>query len=269
MLKALAEEPLLKVVTKAKINAKAYYHPEAKIKPSRGAPRKKGKDVKVATLFETMSSSFTTTIALMYGKKEEISYYCEDLLWGDGWYQNLRFVLVWYEGKKSILVSTDLTLTPVEIIELYCHRFKIECAFRELKQVIAGFSYQFWSKYMPKLNRYKPNDFHQEKLTSIVDKSERAAIRKTVKAIECFTLLGCIALGLLQMISLLFSDSITGKAVRFMRTPSKAIPSEATVADFMRKTIYQLFHFFPHLAITQIINSKIDSPAENSSALGA
>lgn len=55
---------------------------------------------------------------------------------------------------------------------------------------------------------------------------------------------------------LLFSDSLTGKAIRFMRTPSKEIPSEATVADFMRKTIYQLFRFFPDLTITCLIKSR-------------
>ena len=195
MLKALAEEPLLNVVTKTKINAKAFFHP--KPKSGSGAPRKKGDKIKIASLFETMSDSFTTVTALMYGEMKEISYYYVDLLWGAQWYQNLRFVMVWYEGKKSILVSTDLTLLPIEIIELYCHRFKIECAFRELKQVIAGFGYQFWSKYMPKLNRYKSNDFNQERQKVIVDKSERQAVLKTVKATKCFALLSCMALGML------------------------------------------------------------------------
>jgi hypothetical protein len=247
---------LLKAVTKAKINAKAFFHPKPKTKPGPGAPRKKGDKVKVASLFETMANSFTAATALMYGEMSEISYYCAGLLWGEQWYQNLRFVLVWYEGRKSILVSTDLTLLPIEIIELYCHRFKIECAFRELKQVIAGFGYQFWSKHMPKLNRYKSNGFHQEQQNAVTEGSKREAVLKTVKAIECFTLLSCIALGMLQMISLLFSDAIAAKAVRFMRTPSKVVPSEATVADFMRKSFYQLFYFFPNLAIAAIIKSK-------------
>jgi hypothetical protein len=263
MLKAAAKESLLRIITKAKINAVAYYHPIPKEKPGRGAPRKKGAKVKLAALFETMSDSFIAATALMYGKTEKISYYCEDLLWGDQLYQNLRFVLVWYQGKKSILVSTDLTLTPLEIIELYCYRFKIECAFRELKQVIAGFCYQFWSKHMPRLSRYKPNDFHQEQQKAIVSESERRNVLKTIRAIECFTLLSCIALGMLQMISLLFSDTITGKAARFMRTPSKAVPSEATVADYMRKTIFQLFVYFPKLAIAGIIRSKQNDPHES------
>lgn len=258
MLTALAGETLIKVVTKAKLNAKAFYHPEPKTGP--GAKRKKGEKVKVVTLFETMSAFFVTETVLMYGEVKKVSYYCINLLWGEKWYQNLRFVLVWLDGKKTILVSTDLTLTPVEIIELYCYRFKIECAFRELKQVIAGFGYRFWSKCMLKLDRFKSNDFHQEKQESIIDKSKRKCILDTVKAIECFALLSCIALGMLQMISILFAKSFTGKVIRFMRTPSNTIPSEATVADFMRKTIYQLFNYFPNLAITVIINKHQSAP---------
>ena len=249
-------------MTKAKINAKASYHPEPKTKPSRGANRKKGEKVKVASLFDTMAASFTQASVLMYGKTEKISYYCVDLFWGDQWYQNLRFVLVWLDGRKTILVSTDLTLKPLEIIELYCHRFKIECAFRELKQVVAGFCYRFWSKHMPKLGRFKSNDFHQEQIKAIDDESERKCIKNTVEAIERFALFGCIALGMLQMISLLFTDTFSGKAVRFMRTPSKTVPSEATVADYMRKTIYQLFRFFTDLPITSIIKCRLSEPED-------
>ena len=254
MLTALAEERLVQVVTKAKINAAAFYHPKPKTKGP-GAKAKKGEKVKVISLFDTMAESFITTKALMYGKVQDVSYYSVELLWGDTWYQNLRFVLVWFEGRKTILVSTDLALSPVEIIELYCHRFKIECAFRELKQVIAGFSYRFWSKHMPKLNRFKTNDFHQEQHEAITGNPERNCIVNTVRAIERFALFGCISLGLLQIISIRFSDLFTGTPLRFIRTPSKSIPSEATVADFIRKTIYQLLRFSPHLAITAIITS--------------
>ena len=62
--------------------------------------------------------------------------------------------------------------------------------------------------------------------------------------------------GLLQIISILFADTFMGPAVRFMRTKSKAVPSEATVAHFMRKNIYQLFRFFPDLPLTLIISQQ-------------
>ena len=88
-----------------------------------------------------------------------MSYLCMDLLWGDGLYQPLRFVLVKFKNIDTILVCTDLTFTPEQIIRLYGHRFKIEVSFRALKQTIAGFFYHFWTKYMPRLNRFsKKND---------------------------------------------------------------------------------------------------------------
>ena len=64
-------------------------------------------------------------------------------------HQELRFVFFKRNGINSILVSTDLNLNTETIIRLYSYRFKIECTFRELKQVIGTFSYQFWSKSIP------------------------------------------------------------------------------------------------------------------------
>lgn len=260
MLTALAEEKQIAVVTKAKQNCKAFYHPQ--LKTGRGAKPKKGEAVKIASLFESMATSFVTTKAILYGQEKEVSYYSENLLWGAKWYQDLKFVLVWLDGTRNILVSTDLTLTPTEIIEAYCHRFKIECAFRELKQVIAGFCYRFWSKHMPKLSRFKTNDYHQDQQAAIDCESAQRCIFKATEAIERFALIGCIALGLLQIASILFAETITGARMRFMRTPSHSVPSEATVADFMRKTIYQLFRFFPDLPITLIIKDRQSAPVD-------
>jgi len=258
MLKALAAKPGLQVVTKAKSNATAYYDPKPKTGP--GAKAKKGESVKVASLFQTKASEFVTEAAYVYGKVQSVRYYSLDLLWGKKLYQKLRFVLVILDGRANILVSTDLTLTPIQIIELYCCRFKIECAFRELKQVVAGFSYRFWSKSMPKLSRYKSNAANQERLAALTDEDAQAHIESTVRAIEGYALLSAIALGLLQLISLLFSDLFTNGRTRFMRTVSNAIPSEATVADYMRKNIYQLFRFLPDLAITTIIRERQNDP---------
>ncbi len=54
----------------------------------------------------------------MYGCMENVRYYSIDLLWGQKLYQELRFVLVEYNGKKSILASTSLTLSPLAVIRL-------------------------------------------------------------------------------------------------------------------------------------------------------
>jgi hypothetical protein len=138
---------LLHVITKAKSSVTAYTKP-GKYSGS-GRLRKKGESIKLIELFDSRNGDFIETTMTLYGKEEKIKYLCLDLLWGKKLYQELRFVLVTYNGIKSILVSTNLALCPITIISLYSYRFKIECTFRELKQGIGGFKYQFWSKVMP------------------------------------------------------------------------------------------------------------------------
>lgn len=107
----LASEPRMHLVTKAKSNVVAYEHPPAK-KPGRGRPPKKGPAVKLMELFTTRAADFQTTTLPLYGNEETVRFLCLALLWGQGLYQELRFVLVVYEGCYSILVSTDVSLRP-------------------------------------------------------------------------------------------------------------------------------------------------------------
>jgi hypothetical protein len=258
MLKTLKCEQLLQVVTKAKSNATAYLEP--KQKTGRGAKPKKGEKVRVMDFLRNTASPLIAEVVFAYGKPQIVKYNSAVLTWGKGLYKKLLFIRTELNGIESILVSTDLTLTPVQVIELYCCRYKIERSFRELKQVVAGFSYRFWSKYMPKLNRYAGNEKNQESLRAVTDKTARANIMSCVNAIEGHALMGCIALGLLQIISLKFASVFTDTNIRFMRTKTSDVPSEATVADFMRKNIYLMFRFFNDLPITAIISKHQVTP---------
>ncbi|WP_237690763.1 hypothetical protein [Paenibacillus caui] len=103
------------IVTKAKSNAVAY-EPPFVTKKGRGRPRKKGAEVKLKSLFQSRADAFQTAQVTIYGKEETVHYLCLDLLWGQGLYQELRFVLVRFGDQLSILVSTDLTLEATDII---------------------------------------------------------------------------------------------------------------------------------------------------------
>jgi hypothetical protein len=204
------------LVTKAKAHVVAYERPAAK-KPGRGRPSKKGKAIKLKDVFATRAADFQTATLTLFGKEETVSFLCLDLLWGQGLYQELRFVLVKRGGQCSILVSTDLTLEATDIIRLYGYRFKIECTFREMKQVMGAFGYRFWSKSMPKLNRYlKKGEAHP--LEHVKDENAQHQIHLTLQAIEGFVMCQCIAMGLLQLLALRYSGRVPALFFRYLRT---------------------------------------------------
>jgi hypothetical protein len=249
----------LQIVTKAKKSCVAYEQPGEY--GGRGAYPKKGASVKLKDHFQEKKESFKTTAIKIYGKEQEVSYYCINLLWGQKLYQELRFVLVSYNGINSILVSTDLNLNPETIIRLYSYCFKIECTFRELKQVIGAFSYQFWSKSMPKLNRFKrKNEINA--IDKVKDEKVKERIISTLNAVEMYVMCSCIAIGLLQIIALNFSSTeLNNKIFRYLRTPSKTIVSEATVACYLRKNIIRIMAKNAGLSITKIIKNKQVDPS--------
>ena len=115
----------------------------------------------------------------------------------------LRFVLAECCGYRTILVSTDLSMSPLSIIGLYGMRFGIESMFREFNQVICGFGYHFWTKKWPKLNRWAKKG-SSDPLDKVTDKKSRERILLAFKATEGFAFVSIVAQGLLQLLSLSF-----------------------------------------------------------------
>jgi len=191
----------------------------------------------------------------MYGKNEEVSYASYDLLWGQGHYQELRFVLVKWKDATSILVSTDLSLSPTAIIELYAKRFKIESMFREMKQQIGGFCYHFWSRSMPKLN-HRAKKGSPDPLSDITDPDDQKKILGCIKAIEGFMVCSSIAMGIVQLISLRESENDNLQKLRYLRTQSKNVPSEGTVMYYIRKNIFRMLLQNPHSFVTRFIRER-------------
>lgn len=85
--------PLLDIITRAKASCIAYELPTPSPSPRRGRPRKKGKAVKLQTLFHERASDFIKGEVMMYGKMEPVEYLCLDLLWGESYTGNCALSL--------------------------------------------------------------------------------------------------------------------------------------------------------------------------------
>ena len=249
--RARDSEDQLVIITRAKKNCRGFLNPRKKLK---GRPSKKGKEVHLAELFQ-YKKRFTKATAWMYGQNETISYYCINLLWGPGLYRKLRFVLVEWKGNRLIFVSTDLTIKPVTVIELYARRFSCEELFRELKQEMGAFCYRFWTKSHPKLSHFRKKDL-PDILSSITDPREQRNILKTIKAIETFVACAAIAMGTLQMLALNADLSKDVLKCRYLRQYSSRTPSEASVMYYLRRNLFSFLLKKPDSFITRYILEK-------------
>ena len=255
LLECRANGSEVNIVTKAKSNCTAFKEPPAKKPGQRGAPRKIGKKVKLFGLFDSETEQFTDSVVKLYGKDEPVRWYCVDLLWGKKLYMKLRFVLAECCGYRTILVSTDLSMSPLSIIGLYGMRFGIESMFREFNQVICGFGYHFWTKKWPKLNRWAKKGA-SDPLDTVTDKKSRERILLALKATEGFAFVSIVAQGLLQLLSLSFSNTEEMANLRYLRTRRQSVVSEATTADFLRKNLFALLLNNTNSRISQLILSK-------------
>ena len=108
---------------------------------------------------------------------------------------------------------------------------------------------------MPKLNRFVKKNA-TDPLTAITDEKSQQRIISTVKAIECFAFCNVIVLGLFQLMAMKFSGTVEMTKVRYLRTYTKSVVSEATIADFLRKNLLMFMMRSPKMSITQIIMSR-------------
>jgi hypothetical protein len=212
------------LIIRAKKNFVAYFPAEKpEGKPGPGRPAIYGEKVKLLELFDHMYL-FSKHRCCVYGGIEEISIVTLDLLWKPAG-GLIRFVLAVTSRGPIILMCSDLHQNPIVALELYCARVRIETMFDMLKNLLGVFRYRFRTKRLPKHSRKPAKNKNLKKPA----KDDIAMVKRCFAAYERFVMLGAVALGLLQLIALKFEQSVWRSFSGFLRSRSRALPSERTV----------------------------------------
>ena len=216
-----------------------------------------GEKVKIMDIFRLKAEHFTKATFTLYGEREEVSYFCVNLLWGRELYQELRFVFVInFDDVKSVFVSTALDMDPQKIVEAYCFRFKIETFYRAFKQSMAGFGYHFWTRRLPSLDIFIKAEAMEQKIREVTAQISKDSIISTYHAIEGFVMFACIAMGIIQLCSLRFADIINRSECRWTRTNNKSVPTEETTMINLRFSLPTLFRKCDELALVRSIKAR-------------
>ena len=228
-------EGLVHLVTKAK-KTFVGYEPPVRKRGASGRPPKKGDRVDVGKNARRLPCHEVT--ALVGGRETRLLASTLDLVWGRGVWAPVRVVVVLGLGthKPQILVTTDLTLSAREVIECYSLRWNIECSFRDMKVELLGLAFRFWSRSVPRLDRFAKRGT-PDRLESVTDPADRAAILAAAEAIERYVACSCVALGLLQVLTQ--SEREDGPVARavFRRTFRLAAVSVVSLREYLRDRV--------------------------------
>jgi hypothetical protein len=221
------KQPYLMILTRAKKNYVAYFPAEPKPPGRRGPQPRYGDKVYLMECFDH-PELFHTVECYVYGQREAVQVMSVPLLWkplGD-W---LLFIFAITSRGPIVLMCSDLTLSPVTAIELYCIRTRIETMFAVMKNIIGAFRFHFWTRKLPRHSRRPMANGNL--------KTPRPEHLNTVEACwqayEIFVLCAAIAHGLLQLIALRFSTEIWQHHTLYLRTRSRVLPSEKTVQQVL------------------------------------
>ena len=214
------------LIVRAKPSYAAYEKPE---RNNRGRPRKKGAKVKLGEVFEAEKGSFVEKGLELYGSTEAVRMHSKILLWGKDLLQPILFVFAESSRGKIIAACTDLSMAAETVLELYGKRFSIESMFKALKQALLAFGAQFWTKALPKLNRFaKKGD--PDPLEAVSDRGVQKKILRAIESTERYMAIACIAAGILQMIAMKYAQAGEKPSFRFVRTEHKKAPSVDSIA---------------------------------------
>jgi hypothetical protein len=135
----------------------------------------------------------------------------------------------------------------------------IEIMFDVLKNLLHAFCFRFWTKRLPRHPR-RPRanrDLHAPAAAQL------STVEACWQAYETFVLGAVIAHGLLQLIALRFGALVWQHHHLYLRTQSRALPSEKTVKQVLAPRLLQQFVHLPAISILQKIQRCFDADPDD------
>lgn len=222
------------LVSSARMNAVAYLPPPQRAK-RKGRPRVYGDKIKLRDLFAD-EAKFLEASSPIYGERDvTLRYHVVDLLWRPV-AGTIRFVLVIHPTRgKKILLCTDVSLAPIDIIRIYGLRFKIEVSFKQARRIIGTYAYHFWMRQMRRMPKVSgDHDVRGE------TEAYRDAVRRKMRAYHLHIQLGVVAQGILQVVGATQPCNVWRLFGSWLRTVRPGVaPSEAVTSLAMRNSLPQ------------------------------
>jgi len=254
------------LLSRMKKNACAYELPTPKNRGRRrrGRPRKYGAKVRLLSLFD---GPFQTMPSPVYGEHSiTLRFVVRDLLWRPAGCL-VRFVAVSHPSRgRILLLCTDLTLAPSEIVRLYALRFKIEVTFKQALHTLGVWAYHFWMRAMDPIQRGGGNQFLHRR-----SECYRGAVRRKLAAYHRYIQIGLIAQGLLQCLAALQPKLLWRCFASWIRTKrSISCPSEMVVATALRNHLKDFLAASPSdSSFKKFIRQRIDTRRPEGTRLAA
>jgi hypothetical protein len=243
------------LVTRVRNNAVAYRPAPAPEKRRRGRPRIYGEKVALRSLFEEPGEA-SELQSPVYGESGVIlRVWTQDLLWRPLGVP-VRFVAVEHPTRgRLILMTTDLSLEPLDLIRLYGYRFKIEVSFKAALHTVGAYLYHFWMAQMDPIKK-KAKDQHLHRKS----KNYRNAVRRKLDAYHRHIQLGLIAQGIMAAMATTEPKLVWRSFGSWLRTIRPGIaPSEAVVAAALKNTLpHFLADSSPAAILAKFIQEKMD-----------
>ncbi|MGA0197501.1 MAG: hypothetical protein ACO3JP_07745 [Schleiferiaceae bacterium] len=220
------------VITRVGKDAVACFDP-VRIPGVRGRPPKYGKTIKLLSLFDTLEM-FTGKVKSCAGEARQVTYWHIELLW-QPIKQKVLFVGTQDEnGRRIILLCTDLGIDPLEVIQGYVYRSSIEHSFWLSTQFFSSWTYRFWTK-LPLVKSDLKGNFNLH----LCNDHLREVFKGKIRAYEIFLTIGFLSHAVFLFVGMQLESSSINTNILFFRSKNRVTGASIPIMRALLVADYQ------------------------------